>query len=136
MVNGQPVDQGIGIGEMKAGTIFANVNTVSERGFGRVCRVVADGSPAPGNFTGEIITSDLGTLYNLDSYIQVAGNLNADVTFRYTMSDEDGPALPAAINIGGELPANKTIRVGLSMEGGNTGVGGIKATPLVASRVR
>lgn len=126
MVNGQPVDQGIGIGEMKAGTIFANVNTVSEGGFGRVCRVVADGSPAPGNFTGDIITSDLGTLYNLDSYIQVAGNLNADVTFRYTMSDEDGPALPAAINIGGELPANKTIRVGLSMEGGNTGVGGIK----------
>lgn len=123
------------IGRIRAKSIRADIDTVSggSGSFARVAQITTLGPAAAGGvgeFTVSLRTANLGLLYpgNFTAFMDIAGNLNADVTFLYTLAALEGLAFPAAINIGGELPANKTIRVGLSMEGGNTGVGGIKVT--------
>jgi hypothetical protein len=68
-------------------------------------------------------------LYSLPhAFIDIAGDLNADLTFLWRVDDKDGPSFPAAINIGGEFSAGRTIRVGSLMESATSGDGGIKIT--------
>jgi hypothetical protein len=124
-----------GIGRIRAKSIRSNIDTTfgGPGGGGLLGQITTLGPAAPGgvgDFTGSLRASNLFLLYpgTTAAYLDIAGNLNADLTFLTGLAAIEGPAFPAAINIGGELPATRTIRVGLSMEGGNTGVGGIKIT--------
>jgi len=118
--------------------VHANIVTNSSDNSDYVGRVEA----RSGSITGSIQTRAISPrLFGVETtcYVKASGDLDADVTVRRAVTRNNG-SLPV-IDIGGQLPANRLLSIGTSLEGpvgGNLGglavsAGGLKGQVIINS---